>query len=419
LSYLPLTLTSPPSLPPLRCYCGTKSCRGYLEVLDDDDDNDDEMNSSHTPVEKTGLSVPHTEAYREALRSGQGGEWLINKRVKIWWDGNQRYFDADVLSYDPSHGIHTIQYLEDGQVSKEILGLNRYHVQRKYSPWLEMNEENVLGCVEKETTDIVTRRRTDSDVGIESKGRGGESETGGGGGGGGIGGGENNLNKKRKINESQASSPLPLGNGVNSSTSTGSSVTEITEPSTEIEVIIKPVCDWLWLDESRKDVTIRKKTTSDSIDTLQENEDHHPNGHSSSQNHPSSGSLETNFHTQPILTSSFSRPALSPLIKVSTKISAEICHHILMSLSNEGIIPFSVGETDLRGIVKVFSDVMKVKYETFIRQQLQEFDSGQEMPVSPLSLSVSLSPSLSLSRHNISCSFSSPTRPVRSCCMEE
>jgi hypothetical protein len=293
-----------------------------------------------TPVEKTGLSVPQVDAYRAALSNQKGGEWLVNKRVKVWWDGNQRYFDADVLDYDPSKGVHTIQYLVDGQVSKEILALNREQVRERYSPWLDMKEENLTGCVRVRPLTLESNLERSQSESIEK---------------------DCLLEKKRRkshltgdLNETSKDS-----NGTDNGNSSGSN-----GGGSEI---IKPVWDWLWLDESRSDVTIAKKTEEDlsSGEPIDDQHDDSRNG--------TAINLRQEFEQQqqPI---SFARPALSPSVKVPAKLSFDICRWILQSISltTDHLV-------DFRGVMKLFVEIMKTRYETFIRQQLQEFDSGREM----------------------------------------
>lgn len=72
-------------------------------------------------VEKTGLWIPGDEAVVGAIKAGEGPRWLIRKRVKVFWEGNQTYFEADVLSYNEETNSHHIRYLIDGDESSELL----------------------------------------------------------------------------------------------------------------------------------------------------------------------------------------------------------------------------------------------------------------------------------------------------------
>lgn len=260
--------------------------------------------------EKTGLAVPQIEAYKEALRVNQGGEWLVKRRVKVWWDGNQRYFDADVLDYDPVKGIHTIQYLEDGQISKEILALNKQQVREKYSPWLDMKEENISGCVGAQCKSLVEP-------------------------------------------ESSVEAPQMATNGVELVSSKDSNGT----------VSVKPVWDWLWLDESRKDLMIKKKSDSE----LREADDLPLNDNETSQN--------IKEDTSKVPMPSFTRPSSSPTAKIPAKLSADICRYILDQHE------ICYGDADFRGLIRLLTDLMKSQYETYIRLKLHVDSPEDELPV--------------------------------------
>jgi hypothetical protein len=268
------------------------------------------------------------DAYRAALKDQKGGEWLINKRVKIWWSGNQRYFDADVLDYDSSKGVHTIHYLEDGQVSREILALNREQVRARYSPWIEMKEENLSGCLARPLSSDSSPENVPQESDVQDK-------------------------KRRKSQDKESA------NDPNASP----------KDSNDTPEIIKPVWDWLWLDESRNDVTIAKKTDEElSHGELADDQPDSSNG--VSMNNPLES--EQQHQQRPI---SFARPALSPLVKIPAKLSYEVCREILQGIS------ISVDHTDFRGAMKIFVEIMKTRFDTFIRQQLQENYFGVEMQV--------------------------------------
>ena len=95
--------------------CGTPSCRGYLEVFEDDQHMRDV-----TKIRK-GLWISSREAQDIAYKGAQGGEWLVHKRIRVWWDGNDAFFEADVVSFDPASGLHKVFYLVDNDISEEKL----------------------------------------------------------------------------------------------------------------------------------------------------------------------------------------------------------------------------------------------------------------------------------------------------------
>jgi hypothetical protein len=40
-------------------------------------------------------------------------EYLIDRRVRVWWDGNSDWFAADVIGYDPVKKLHKLQVMDD------------------------------------------------------------------------------------------------------------------------------------------------------------------------------------------------------------------------------------------------------------------------------------------------------------------
>lgn len=49
---------------------------------------------------------------------------LIGKRVKVWWEGNLAFLEADVESYNPKTNKYLCKYEVDGSVSEEHFGLS-------------------------------------------------------------------------------------------------------------------------------------------------------------------------------------------------------------------------------------------------------------------------------------------------------
>jgi hypothetical protein len=67
---------------------------------------------------RRGLWRPRNEIPPEYLTTPS---LFIGKRVKIWWDGNQEYFEADVIDYNESTGKHDCRYDVDGTSQAEFL----------------------------------------------------------------------------------------------------------------------------------------------------------------------------------------------------------------------------------------------------------------------------------------------------------
>ena len=65
--------------------------------------------------------------------------WLVGKRLKIWWDGNQAFLEASVDSYDAATALHTVTYLTDGDVrTEDLLG-----DQCSSWEWLDESQEDL------------------------------------------------------------------------------------------------------------------------------------------------------------------------------------------------------------------------------------------------------------------------------------
>ena len=172
-----------------KCHCGTKSCRGYLEILTPEElasclnkkkgvwtswkeatlieqnafspdqctllsamyelqnNNEDVLTKWTTRMwmnhltEKCGFAFGERLDLKSALkdylahliehpnhrhdltqrRMLPDAHWLINKRIRVWWDGNQAYLEASVDSFDEKSRTHTVTYFADGDVTTEDL----------------------------------------------------------------------------------------------------------------------------------------------------------------------------------------------------------------------------------------------------------------------------------------------------------
>ncbi len=88
-----------------KCLCGTKKCRGTLEIDEPDAGMGENMNGFRAPT--------HEEA--------NDGPGLVDCRVSILWPMNQAYFIGVVQKFDSSTGKHTVVYEADGEVHEELL----------------------------------------------------------------------------------------------------------------------------------------------------------------------------------------------------------------------------------------------------------------------------------------------------------
>ena len=132
---------------PTVCRCNTSSCRGYLELLSEEE--------KVMFKQKTGLWRNAKECLMEAEKEimanksakanrsdkeqgGRGdidmpieelmeekpldfGNWLVGKRIKIYWDGNHRFWECDVMSFDNKKNIHVCYYIYDAVTQNEKL----------------------------------------------------------------------------------------------------------------------------------------------------------------------------------------------------------------------------------------------------------------------------------------------------------
>jgi histone-lysine N-methyltransferase SETD2 len=118
------------------CRCGTPSCRGFLEVLTAEERREVETRKGKWCNRRDILSLSQRQMVYE---SGEGNNnctnivdtngminpyWLVNKRIKVWWDGNQAYFVGDVLYYDAKRKRHKVKYIEDQTEEMELLILD-------------------------------------------------------------------------------------------------------------------------------------------------------------------------------------------------------------------------------------------------------------------------------------------------------
>lgn len=147
-----------------KCYCGTPSCRGTIEITTQDSIE----NGDNQIVKKTGKWRQSSDALKEAQRnavaaaqdtiealddpdcvraaltsspltahltSNLHGEWLLGKRVRVWWEGNQAYFEGDVTDYNSLTNKHKVYYILDHSINDELLW-----TQIPENPWLWLDE---------------------------------------------------------------------------------------------------------------------------------------------------------------------------------------------------------------------------------------------------------------------------------------
>lgn len=111
--------------PLTKCFCGTPSCRGTLELL-----TSGQRENIHNLYRK-GAWVLSDDITRED-GSPIDAEWLVGKRVKVWWDGDLVYYEADVIAYEITEGkaSHVLHYIyDDKKMSESLIGSkNKWYV---------------------------------------------------------------------------------------------------------------------------------------------------------------------------------------------------------------------------------------------------------------------------------------------------
>lgn len=93
----------PSSRPPTKCHCGTPSCRGYIEVFSREELEDMKVRKGLWRSGGVLRAANATDDSVFAIYTPEGllqPSQLIGRRVKVWWEGNLAYLEADVESYN-------------------------------------------------------------------------------------------------------------------------------------------------------------------------------------------------------------------------------------------------------------------------------------------------------------------------------
>lgn len=100
---------------PTKCYCMAKNCRGTLEMPRETTIEDEELETQlmgHWKVPKS-YKADHS---------------IINRTIKIYFDGDHEYFVADVAKYDEKTGKHCIMYRQDHDEHWEDLSKEQWMI---------------------------------------------------------------------------------------------------------------------------------------------------------------------------------------------------------------------------------------------------------------------------------------------------
>lgn len=123
---------------PTKCMCGTPSCRGYIEVMSDvekrlvNTKKGQWLERKEVPQTSSISATSQLTSESSTSTSSDGTVddcidpyWLVGKRIKVWWEGNQMYFEADVEDFYPDSEKHALFYLFDQSRATDSLYLSR------------------------------------------------------------------------------------------------------------------------------------------------------------------------------------------------------------------------------------------------------------------------------------------------------
>ena len=111
-----------------KCFCNSPSCRGTLEVPNQQDGEEEARMQGHWKIPKP----------------DEQGESLINRIVKVYFFGNQEYFVAKVTKFRPDDNHHFLTWQPDGDESWEDLSKD---------DWMILDEEAEEFVIRRKTTD--------------------------------------------------------------------------------------------------------------------------------------------------------------------------------------------------------------------------------------------------------------------------
>lgn len=94
---------------PTKCHCNAATCRGTLELAKNKDLEEEEM------------EMKLKGYWKKPNFPGKVTNQVINRVIKVYFEGNQEYFVADVCKYDPVTKQHMIIYKTDMEEAWEDL----------------------------------------------------------------------------------------------------------------------------------------------------------------------------------------------------------------------------------------------------------------------------------------------------------
>jgi hypothetical protein len=103
----------PSDMLPTKCFCGTNTCRGYLEVFRSDRERALCVGSGQWVSSKERAVL--TEQNSDSIFSANGKvipDRFIGKKVKVWDDDAQAYVEGKVVSYEEDRFAFSVYCLD-------------------------------------------------------------------------------------------------------------------------------------------------------------------------------------------------------------------------------------------------------------------------------------------------------------------
>eukprot|EP01041_Mallomonas_annulata_P004195 gene4195-8340_t len=138
---------------PTKCFCGTSSCRGFLEVLTDVEVQ--QHRRQRLGVFRSAQEAVDTDGNFQKL------DWFLQKRVRVWWEGNQSFFEADVIGITDSGKVR-VRYLTDEEESEEYL------TQHGGTLWEWLDETMQLKTIKRKNRSSTSPEKSETEIAHET-----------------------------------------------------------------------------------------------------------------------------------------------------------------------------------------------------------------------------------------------------------
>ena len=136
----------PSSKPFTKCKCMSKNCRGYIELIDYKQYN--QSIDLKPGMWLSAKNIPSIAIIKDEETVKVDPTWLVGKRVKVFWEGNQQYFDSEVIDYIMEKRKHVVKYLSEDTITQEELSMDIITAK-----WLWFDETRKELVIKKKTKD--------------------------------------------------------------------------------------------------------------------------------------------------------------------------------------------------------------------------------------------------------------------------